>query len=228
MSRRPAPVGDRGSGTTPSRVPGVSSRSSAVVALGAAAFTVTMGIALIASLGLVGAETTTTTTTTSTSSTTASTTTSTTAPTTTTTAPSTTTSTQRTTTTQRATSSTSSSTTSTASTSTTVAPAVVPPGYSDPSATGGSFWTSGRKIGAVVGMLVALGLAMGALTFLYWRATRPGAADARRSSGSENPTSGGGAAMIGPVGPVGPLGPIDQMLADALRADRPISGDESS
>lgn len=222
MSGRPAPVDDRGVGTTPSRVRGVSSRSSAVVALGAAAFTVSMGIALIASLGLVGAETTTTTTTTSTSSTTASTTTSTTAPTTTTTAPSTTTSTQRTTTTQRASSTSSSSTTSTASTSTTVAPPVVPPGYTDPSATGGSFWTSGRKIGAVVAMLVALGLAMGALTFLYWRATRPGAADGRRAGGSGDRGSGDGAATIGP------LGPIDQMLADALRADRPISGDESS
>jgi len=92
----------------------------------------------------------------------------------------------------------------------------VPPGYSDPDAGGSSFWTTGRKIGAVVAMLAALGVAMAVLSYLYWRATRPGSGD----DGGRPGGSGGGGPSSGPVGP------LDPMVADALRPAPPVTLDE--
>ena len=144
------------------------------------------------------------------------------APTTSTTQQPATTTTQRpnTTTTQRATTSSSSSSTSTSSTSstsTTIAAAVVPPGYSDPNAKGSGFWTSSRKLFAVVAMLLAGAVAMSVLTFFYWRATRPG--DNRGSSGDGSDSNGSGE-------PTGPVGPVSPMLAEALRPDPFVTRDD--
>lgn len=92
---------------------------------------------------------------------------------------------------------------------------MVPPGYSDPDAGGSSFLTTGRKIGLVVAILGLLGVLMGVLGFLYWRATRPGVDG-----------SGGGSAAPDGGGPsVGPVGPLDQMVADALRPGPPVTLD---
>lgn len=198
-------------------------RPTALLALLAAVATLVIGAAITAGTAPVGAQTSSTTTSSTSSSTTSSsssTTSTTTAP-TSTTVPQTTTTQRATTTTQRATSSTSSSTsssstTSTSSTSTTVAPAVVPPGYSDPSAKGSSFWTTGRKIGAVIALLVLIGLSMAVLTFFYWRATRPGS-QRREPTG---PVGGGNDPAAGPVGP------LDAMVADALRPDPFVTRDD--
>ncbi|MFM8862421.1 MAG: hypothetical protein ACKOIA_08230 [Acidimicrobiia bacterium] len=195
------------------------SRSTAAVALVVSALVLALGAVMAVGVLPVGAQTSTTTSTTSTTSSTSSTssttTTSTVAP--STTVPQSTTSTQRApATTQRSTSTTSSSTTTTASTTTTIAPAVVPPGYSDPGAGGSSFWTTGRKIGAVVAMLALLGVAMAVLSYLYWRATRPGAdgdGDRRQGPGGGGPSS-------------GPVGPLDPMVADALRTTPPVTLDD--
>jgi len=92
---------------------------------------------------------------------------------------------------------------------------VVPPGYRDPGAGGSSFWSTGRKLGAVVAMLVVLGVIMSVLSFLYWRATRPGA-----GPGGGTPAPGTG----GP--PTGPVGPLDPMVADALRPGPQVTLDE--
>ena len=97
-------------------------------------------------------------------------------------------------------------------------PAVVPPGYSDPTSKGSVFWTTGRKLGAVVSSLVAVGIAMAVLTVLYWRATRPIGAGGSSRSGRRGPGAGPGPGM--PAGmPAGPVGPLDAMVADALRPD---------
>ena len=147
----------------------------------------------------------------------------TTAPAPTTTQPPETTTTQRanTTTTQRATTSSSSSSSSTSSTSsstTTIATAVVPPGYSDPNAPGSAFWTSGRKLFAIVFSLLAGAVAMSVLTFFYWRATRPLPAGGR---GTDAGGSGGGIPDT-----TGPVGPVSPMLADALRPDPFVTRDD--
>ena len=67
-------------------------------------------------------------------------------------------------------------------------------------------------------MLVALGLAMGVLTFFYWRATRPSRAAASTDV----------AAPAGPPGDgtTGPVGPLDAMVADALRPDPFVTRDD--
>lgn len=91
---------------------------------------------------------------------------------------------------------------------------VVPPGYSDPNAKGSSFWTSGRKIAAVVFMLLAVAIAMTALTVLYWRATRPGGA------------GGDGDGPAGIPDTTGPVGPVSPMLAEALRPDPFVTRDD--
>lgn len=169
-------------------------------------------------------ESTTTTTAAPTTSTTAAPTTSTTAaPTTSTTVPQTTTTQRGTTTTQRANPTSSSSTstsTSTSSTSTSVVPAVVPPGYNDPTAKGSSFWSTGRKLGAVMAMLVAIALGMAVLTFFYWRATRPVRVDVIPRSGGAGDGPGAGSGPGPSSGPpTGPVGPLDAMVVDALRPD---------
>lgn len=92
----------------------------------------------------------------------------------------------------------------------------MPPGYSDPDSGGSSFLTTGRKIGLVVTILVLLGVFMGVLSYLYWRATRPGADG-----------GGGGSAGPGGEGPsAGPVGPLDQMVADALRPGPQVTLDD--
>lgn len=93
---------------------------------------------------------------------------------------------------------------------------MVPPGFSDPDAGGSSFLTTGRKIGLVVAILGLLGVLMGVLSYLYWRATRPGAED----GDSRRPGSGGGGPSVGPVGP------LDQMVADALRPGPQVTLDD--
>ena len=150
-------------------------------------------------------------------------TTTTTAPAPTTTQPPETTTTQRanTSTTQRATTSSSSSSSSTSSTSsstTTIATAVVPPGYNDPNAPGSAFWTSGRKLFAVVFALLAGAIAMSVLTYFYWRATRPSS-----SGGRGDDVGGSGGGIPDTTGPVGPVSP---MLADALRPDPFVTRDD--
>ena len=192
-------------------------RIRALLALVVAILVLVVGTMTVGPLVPAGAQATSTTE--STTTTTAAPTT-TTEPSTTTTEPSTTTTRRATTTTRRATTSsstTSSSTTSTSTstTSTTIAAPVVPPGFSDPSAGGPPFWSSGRKLGAVVLVLVALGLAMAALTFLYWRATRPGGAGP--TGGVDTPPRGQ---------PTGPIGPLDAMVADALRPDPIVARDD--
>ena len=211
----------------PSRVTAVLRRSTALVALVLGVGVLVLGFAMASSVTVVDAQVTPPDSSTSSSSssstssttTTAPTTTTTQAPTTTTEPPQTTTTRQWTTTTQRptTTSSTSSTTTSTSSTTTTVAPAVVPPGFSEPKSQGPSFWSSGRKVAAVVAMLVALGLTMAALSFLYWRATRPGRTLPPTDDDGGTPTT---APMIGPVGP------LDPMVADALRPDPFVTRDD--
>lgn len=94
----------------------------------------------------------------------------------------------------------------------------MPPGYSDPTSKGSSFWTTGRKLGAVVTTLIAIAVAMAILSFFYWRATRPGD---RTGSGSTG--TGPGADTDGPTGPVGPL---DAMVVDALRPDPFVTRDD--
>lgn len=91
---------------------------------------------------------------------------------------------------------------------------MVPPGYSEPPGPSSSFWTSGRKVAAIVAMLLALALAMAALSFLYWRVTRPGGA-------TPVPGDDGGTRPSGPV-----TGPLDPMVADAMRPDPFVTRDD--
>jgi hypothetical protein len=94
---------------------------------------------------------------------------------------------------------------------------VVPPGFSDPNAKGSAFWTSGRKLFAVVASLLAGAVAMSVLTFFYWRATRPGG-DLGRSDDDSGSTGSGE--------PTGPIGPVSPMLAEALRPDPFVTRDD--
>lgn len=96
---------------------------------------------------------------------------------------------------------------------------MVPPGYSDPNAKGSAFWTSGRKLAAVVAMLLAVAVAMSVLTVLYWRATRP----ARAAGPGDGGTDEGGGGIPDTTGPVGPVSP---MLAEALRPDPFVTRDD--
>ena len=93
---------------------------------------------------------------------------------------------------------------------------MVPPGYSDPDAQGSSFWTTGRRIGAVVAMLVLLGATLCVVAFLYWRATRP-----RPDGGGDGGDGAGGGGRSD-----GPVGPLDQMVAEALRPGPQVTLDD--
>jgi hypothetical protein len=95
---------------------------------------------------------------------------------------------------------------------------VVPPGYSDPNAKGSAFWTSGRKLFTVVGLLLAGAVGMAVLTFFYWKATRPG--------GAGGGTAGDGDASESTGEPTGPVGPVSPMLAEALRPDPFVTRDD--
>jgi type IV secretory pathway VirB10-like protein len=144
------------------------------------------------------------------------------APTTTTQAPRTTTTQRNTTTTQRSTTTSSTSSTSTTSSSTTTIAAAAGPSSSDTSGgTGSPFWSSGRKIAAVVTLLLLAAVGMSALTYFYWRATRPSGAgtDGKGSAGDDTGT-GSVPEVTGPVGPVSP------MLAEALRPDPFVTRDD--
>ena len=98
-------------------------------------------------------------------------------------------------------------------------PAVVPPGYKDPGSPSGSFWTSGRKVAAIVSMLLVVAVAMFVMTVLYWRHTSP----TRAAQGGEDDDSGPGPSNDPPTGPVGP---IDPMVAEALRPDPFVTRDD--
>lgn len=101
----------------------------------------------------------------------------------------------------------------------------MPPGYKDPGAPSGAFWTSGRKLVTVVSGLLLIAVVMIVLTVLYWRHTRPVvvAADGRDGGGRDG-EQGGGVIDLGP--PTGPVGPVDPMVADALRPDPFVTRDD--
>lgn len=139
---------------------------------------------------------------------------STTAPPQTTTAPrrtTTTTARPRTTTTTAPPTTTEAPTTTTSSTSTTAAPAaVVPPGMSTPDGDGnggggGGGWSTDTKVKAIVGGLIALAAAFGALAFGFWRTTRPGVLEASEAVVGAAATD---ASPLGDVAAVDPVGPV--------------------
>lgn len=70
-------------------------------------------------------------------------------------------------------------------------------------------------------LLLLAAVGMSALTYFYWRATRPGGAgtDGKGSAGDDTGT-GSVPDVTGPVGPVSP------MLAEALRPDPFVTRDD--
>ena len=70
-------------------------------------------------------------------------------------------------------------------------------------------------------LLLVAAVAMSVLTFLYWRATRPG----RNSAGGKGP-DGDGTGSGGIPDTTGPVGPVSPMLAEALRPDPFVTRDD--
>lgn len=72
-------------------------------------------------------------------------------------------------------------------------------------------------------LLLLAAVGMSALTYFYWRATRPGGAGA----GSDAKGSAGDDAGTGSVpDATGPVGPVSPMLAEALRPDPFVTRDD--
>ena len=70
-------------------------------------------------------------------------------------------------------------------------------------------------------LLLLAAVGMSALTYFYWRATRPGGA------GSDGKGAGGDDTGIGNIPEeTGPVGPVSPMLAEALRPDPFVTRDD--
>lgn len=113
--------------------------------------------------------------------------------------------------TNRPTTTSSSTTTSTLAPTTTTTPEVVVQQVAN-SSTSGPLFSTGRRIFLTVTLLIALGIGLIVLTVLYWRHTRPGGPDQKKSE----PTNGGDDA---PKAEKATIGPLDPLLADALKSD---------
>ncbi len=72
-------------------------------------------------------------------------------------------------------------------------------------------------------LLLLAAVGMSALTYFYWRATRPGGAGAGSAAkGSAGDDTGTGSVPDA----TGPVGPVSPMLAEALRPDPFVTRDD--